>query len=215
MSTMPPTGSTCHHRSRPGCLGGGSGPAVRTFHRGAEQPSGEGTVWACISRQLLRAMGESCGWSRKAGLARLRPQRFAGRFGFACNPAAGATGDTRRVWHLLRSPFDNLWQNLRNNNLVSRVLAAASVRLQLSSALGSVLTQQQDLIYERLSRADDVPAGFRDRMCKVTSWESSSASATPWTIEINATGALGRELITTDLLNRPDSVRSARQIRGF
>ena len=134
---------------------------------------------------------------------------FAGRFGFAWQPGGWSNTVIRGGYGTYYDrPFDNLWQNLRNNNLVLAGFGLPQAfGFNYLQPLGSVLTQQQGSSF-----TNDFPGltmfqpGFRDPYVQSYFLGVQQRIRDAWTIEINATGALGRELITTDLLNRPYSV---------
>ncbi len=125
---------------------------------------------------------------------------YGGRFGVSYSPAKDTV--VRAAFGVFHDrPFDNLWQNLRNNNVelgvfvpeqpvayldpVDKVLQA--MPKGIADANSSRLTLYQPEI--RSPRASIYFAGFEQRLGNLA-------------VEANASGAYGRSLITTDTVNR-------------
>ena len=137
---------------------------------------------------------------------------LAGRFGFSYDLLGDFKTLVRGAYGVFYDrPFDNLWQNVRNNNFVLpppfsyRDTAAEDGYL---APISTVLPA-----YEGASLASDFP--------KLTFFDSNLRNGyihsyflgvqreltRHWTLEVNTLGSLGRKLITTDLVNRQFSVR--------
>ena len=108
-------------------------------------------------------------------------------------------------------PFDNLWENVRNNNLTLPLIALNApstnflgpIRGQLQNVNGRVLNSDfPDVTLVdpglRNGRVQSYFAGVQHRV------------AENLTAEINALGSYGRRLITTDIVNRDFSTAAGR-----
>jgi hypothetical protein len=134
-----------------------------------------------------------------------------GRASNGWQPGIGLSWSPRAGW-LVRGayglfadrPFDNLWQNTRNN---SWTLASLAVEGRFGynylAPLGEQLRQ-----FEGQRFADDFPSLTRIdpslRNAYVQTWFAGVETRPhrSLTVEANTTGSLGRALITTDALNR-------------
>jgi hypothetical protein len=104
-------------------------------------------------------------------------------------------------------PFENLWQNLRANNLTLGGFPLPFTRSDYLAPLSSVLSTFRG----RFFNADFPPLtllqpGLRDAYAQQFFFGLQRPLADSWTFELNTLGALGRKLITTDQVNRPFSV---------
>ncbi len=108
-------------------------------------------------------------------------------------------------------PFDNLWENLRNNNFILPVLTLpagpvnylAPVASQLAKFQGqSVATDFPDLTLVNPSlRNGSVRSYFAGVQQRITD---------NFTLEVNGLGSYGRQLVTTDIINRDFSTLAGR-----
>src|SRR5262249_4045606 len=105
-------------------------------------------------------------------------------------------------------PFDNLWQNLRNNRTQLESLPLSEIGFNFLQPVSRGLTSPaavraaspEMLLYQHSMRdpyAHSYFAGFSSTLGEFWQWEA------------NALGSLGRSLITTDRVNRPFSVPAA------
>jgi len=105
-------------------------------------------------------------------------------------------------------PFDNLWQNLRNNSTQLESVPLSDIGFNFLQPVGRVLTSPlairadfpEMLLYDRSIRdpyTHSYFAGFSSTLGEFWQWEA------------NALGSLGRRLITTDRVNRPFSVSAS------
>jgi hypothetical protein len=122
------------------------------------------------------------------------------RFGFSYDWSGKAV--VRGAYGLFYDrPFDNLWQNLRNNNFLLPNLAVQSKNYL--SPIAEVLPS-----YQNQEVAGDFPSltfiepTFRNSYSQNYFLGLQRQVAQSWVIEINGMGALGRRLITTDQVNR-------------
>ncbi len=145
------------------------------------------------------------------------PNDFSGRFGFSYSPFKASKTALRGGWGLFYDRmFDNVWQNVRNNNfVVPSAFPIAPNQPSYLTPVPSVLP---------LYTSDPVTYTF-------TNYNSQSARApitifqpglrTPyiqsfflgvqhqiakgWSFEINGLGSVSRKLLTTDIVNRGGS----------
>jgi hypothetical protein len=145
---------------------------------------------------------------------------FAPRVGFSLGFGRSAGTLLRGSYGVFYDrPFDNQWQNLRNNNLLapSFILSTAAptnylgpvttlLAAQQSYQFGTYSKQTPDLtLYEpglRNGYAQSWFVGVRHQAGEALS------------VEVNALGSLGRRLITTDLVNRDYSLPPAERVAG-
>ena len=131
-------------------------------------------------------------------------QDWAARAGFSLDLGGGGRTLLRGAYGLFYDrPFDNLWQNLRNNNIALRSAAipAGSIDYlqplsQLLPSLGSLdsgTTFPKLTMYQPGMRTPYVHSYFFGLQRRVTD---------ALVVEANALGSLGRKLIATDIVNR-------------
>jgi len=133
--------------------------------------------------------GARNGWQPRIGLS------WSPRPGWLLRGAYGIFADR---------PFDNLWQNTRNN---SWTLASLAVEGRFGYDYLAPLGQQLPQ-FEGQRFADDFPAltridaGLRNAYAQTWFAGIETRPHRSLTVEANTTGSLGRALITTDALNR-------------
>jgi hypothetical protein len=138
-------------------------------------------------------------------------QDWAVRAGFALNPSGGGRTLLRGSYGVFYDrPFDNLWQNLRNNNIALRSVSIAAGRTDYLQPLSQILpslgnpdtntTFPKLTMYQPGIRTPYVHSYFLGVQRQLT-----EAVA----VEANTVGSFGRKLITTDVLNREFSNRPA------
>lgn len=126
------------------------------------------------------------------------------RFGFSWNPRATGAIVLRGGYGVFYDrPFDNLWQNLRNNNIVLPVLTEPSGRVNYLAPIATLLPAFSGQV-----TAAAFPAitffepGLRNPY--VQRYFLGILQTVPGNLqfEVNGMGALGRRLLTTDVVNR-------------
>lgn len=129
---------------------------------------------------------------------------WAGRFGFSFAPAAGGHTLLRGAYGIFYDrPFDNLWQNLRGNNLALSTFTVTSSPANYLAPISTVLAGFQGQVadpgfpYLTLLRGDLKNPYVHSFFLGV-----QQRVAENWSIEANTQGSLGRRLITTDAVNR-------------
>ena len=108
-------------------------------------------------------------------------------------------------------PFDNLWQNLRNNNLVLPLLKLPGARTNYLAPIGTVLATFE---------GQSIDSNFPDLTLVDSSLRNSYAHSyfaglqhrinDNLIAELNGLGSYGRQLITTDIINRDFSTLAGR-----
>jgi hypothetical protein len=100
-------------------------------------------------------------------------------------------------------PFDNLWENLRSNNLL---LMQASLSGARTHFLGPVAAQVAALAPRTISSNFPdltlVPYDLKNGYAQSYFGGVLHRFSNSFTLEVNASGSYGRRLITTDLINR-------------
>jgi hypothetical protein len=111
-------------------------------------------------------------------------------------------------------PFDNLWENVRNNNLTLPLLTLTAPTTNYLAPIGNLLSSVNGRAVNaafpdltlidpnlRNGRVQSYFAGFQHRATENL------------TVEMNALGSYGRRLITTDIVNRNFSTRDRLSFR--
>jgi hypothetical protein len=172
------------------------------------------------ARDVFVVPGPEADWAARLSSARLerarddqllhRPDRsgWAPRAGFAYD----LRGDSRTLLRgsyglYLDRPFDNLWQNLRNNSFVlsTRAFPLATIA-PVRNVLPLIHDFTPDLNFSRLTFYDQDL-----RMPRVHSFFVGVAQQLGrrlW-FELDGIGSAGRRLIATDILNRDHSAETA------
>ena len=130
---------------------------------------------------------------------------FAGRFGFSWDPLGKGKTIVRGGYGIFYdAPFDNLWQNVRNNGIVLpfySVPASGSTNYlaPIASVLPSYANQGTVSDFPGLTIMDpNLKNGYAQNFFLGVQHSASENL----TFELNGTGSLGRDLITTDIVNR-------------
>jgi hypothetical protein len=108
-------------------------------------------------------------------------------------------------------PFDNLWENVRNNNMILPLITLTASQLNY---LAPIATQLQTIPARGLSSSFPdltlIDPGLRNG--RVYGYFAGVAQrlSDRLTAEVNGLGSYGRNLITTDIVNRDDSLPTGR-----
>jgi hypothetical protein len=130
---------------------------------------------------------------------------LAGRFGVSFSPSSsGATLLRAAIGMFHDRPFDNLWQNLRNNSVAYGVFHPDTAAYldpvdQLLPTLGPPTPDDNS------SRLTMYQSDIRSPLA-VIFFTGVRHGIGNWSMEGNVLGARGRSLITTDILNRSYSL---------
>jgi outer membrane receptor protein involved in Fe transport len=129
---------------------------------------------------------------------------FAVRFGASYDPSGAGRTLLRGAFGVFYDrPFDNLWQNLRNNNFTLPLLLLRAPRTDylrpVSEVLASLNIVPPESDFPKLTMFD--PA-FRNGYAQSYFAGVQQRLRQNWSLEVNALGTLGRKLITTDIINR-------------
>ena len=133
---------------------------------------------------------------------------WAGRFGFSWDPLGRSKTILRGGYGLFYdSPFDNLWQNVRSNDLAlvdySVIPGATNYLAPMSSVLPNYARQTPSALFGSnfpgITLMDpNLRNGYaQDAFVGVQQYLGENL-----TIEVNGTTSLGRRLITSDIVNR-------------
>ncbi len=108
-------------------------------------------------------------------------------------------------------PFDNLWENVRNNNFILPVLTLPAGPVNYLAPVADQLAT---------FRGQKIPSAFPDLTLVDPNLRSGYARSyfagvqqsvtANFTLEVNALGSYGRQLITTDIINRDFSTLAGR-----
>jgi hypothetical protein len=120
-------------------------------------------------------------------------------------------------------PFDNLWENIRNNNVILTLQPLAG---SATDYLGSVSDLLAPLRNQPASAIDNTQfihdtlyqPGFRTAYTQSYFVGLQGRISESLAAEVDAVGSLGRELVTTDLLNRVQSLplgQDPKNLLGF
>jgi hypothetical protein len=128
---------------------------------------------------------------------------WAGRFGFSWDPFGKSKTVLRGGYGIFYdSPFDNLWQNVRDNNIVLPLYTVSgntNYLAPIASVLPSYANQSPTSDFPSLTLIDP---NLRNGYAQDFFLGVQQSIGDNFTLEVNSTGALGRRLITTDIVNR-------------
>jgi hypothetical protein len=101
-------------------------------------------------------------------------------------------------------PFDNLWQNIRNNSMVlATSFFAGAMIVPVTGALPLLHNLEADRTFTRINLFD---ANLRSPRIHSYFLGLQHQAARSLVVEVNGLGSLGRGLISTDVVNRDYSV---------
>jgi hypothetical protein len=108
-------------------------------------------------------------------------------------------------------PFDNLWENVRNNNLILPVLPLPAGPTNFLAPVSSVLqTYQGQTLASTFPDLTLVDPNLRNGRVKSYFAGVQQRITDNLTLEVNGLGSYGRALITTDVINRDFSTLAGR-----
>lgn len=108
-------------------------------------------------------------------------------------------------------PFDNLWENVRNNDFILPLLA---ITAQKTNYLGPVINELQSFAGQNFASTFPdltlVAPGLQNGRVQSYFAGIQHSIAANLTAEVNGLGSYGRDLITTDIVNRDFSTATGR-----
>jgi hypothetical protein len=108
-------------------------------------------------------------------------------------------------------PFDNLWENLRNNSFILPLLTPPSAPLNYLSPIRSVLTGiQGQSLTGNFPDVTLVDPGLKNGYAHSYFAGVQQRVSDNFTLEVNGLGTYGRRLITTDVVNRDFTLTTGR-----
>jgi hypothetical protein len=134
---------------------------------------------------------------------------FAGRFGFSWDPFGKSRTVLRGGYGIFYDPpFDNIWQNVRSNDLSLVEFSiptshSTNYLAPMASILPSFASQTAELIAN--SKFPDITfmdPKLRNGYAQDAFLGVQESIGENFTLEVNGTASLGRRLITTDIVNR-------------
>ena len=125
---------------------------------------------------------------------------FAPRFGFSWDPFGHARTVLRGGYGIFYdAPFDNLWQNVRNNNVALSLVGLSGGSFNYLQPIANVLPSGPPPAPNFLTLIDPK---LRNGYAQQFFVGVQHALRDNLTIEVTGNGTLGRRLITTDIVNR-------------
>ena len=107
-------------------------------------------------------------------------------------------------------PFDNLWENVRNNDLVLPLVPLSGQINYLAPASALASTIPVSLLTGNFPSLTLIDPGFRNSRVYSYFAGVQHRIIDGLMLEMNALGSYGRDLITTDVINRDNSTPSGR-----
>jgi carboxypeptidase family protein/TonB-dependent receptor-like protein len=107
-------------------------------------------------------------------------------------------------------PYDNLWENVRNNNFILPVLALNSQTNFLGPVLSELRTFSGQSFSSSFPDLTLIDPGLRNARVYSYFTGIQQRIASNLTAEVNGLGSYGRRLITTDIVNRDFSTPTGR-----
>ena len=136
---------------------------------------------------------------------------WAPRFGFSWDPFGKSTTVLRGGFGMYYDrPFDNLWQNVRSNRLLLPFYFVSGDSTNYLAPIRSVLPN-----YKNQSSASDFPGitlmdpNLRNGYSQSAFLGVQQLVGENFTLEVTGTMALGRRLITSDIVNRQFTVATS------
>jgi hypothetical protein len=129
---------------------------------------------------------------------------FAARLGASYDlPGSGRTLLRGAYGIFYDRPFDNLWQNLRNNNFTLPFLTLRATRFDYLQPVAQALaTSGLEVTASDFPKLTMFDPGLRDGYAQSYFYGIQRQVREAWAVEVNGLGTLGRKLITTDIVNR-------------
>ncbi len=129
------------------------------------------------------------------------------RAGLTWSPGSSGRWLLRGAYGIFQDrPFDNLWQNIRNNAIVLPTLAIDAPEFGGYNYLAPIASQLAGLQGQRFAGTFPsltlIDPGLRNGYVQTFFAGGQWIPKSSLTVEMNGSGSLGRKLITTDIVNR-------------
>jgi hypothetical protein len=132
---------------------------------------------------------------------------WAPRFGFSLDPLGKGKTIVRGGFGMFYDrPFDNLWQNVRNNGYVVPLYSVTSAPTDflapVSSVLPSYANQSGSVVNANFPGLTLMDPKLKNGYAQTFFLGAEQRVGDNLLLQVNGTGSLGRRLITTDIVNR-------------
>ncbi|HET8550395.1 MAG TPA: carboxypeptidase regulatory-like domain-containing protein [Bryobacteraceae bacterium] len=126
------------------------------------------------------------------------------RFGFSWDASRDGRTVVRGAYGtFFDRAFDNLWQNLRLNNLILPTIEITEVQPNYLAPVASVLSRYTGPLAADFPSLTLIDPGLRTPYSHSYFAGVQRTVTERFVVEANGLGALGRRLVTTDVVNRP------------
>lgn len=138
---------------------------------------------------------------------------WAARVGFSYSLQQNSKTVLRGAYGIFYDrPFDNLWQNFRNNNVLVGFFPISSDRTDFLAPVATLLPNFRNVPITQFDTGTIeltlYQPGIRNGYVNSYFMGIQRQLTNDLTLEVNGLGALGRKLVTTDIVNRPLSIRT-------
>lgn len=143
---------------------------------------------------------------------------WGARFGFSYALPAGTV--LRGAYGIFYDRmFDNAWQNSRNNRFLTPLIETAGRTVDVTEPVGNAIRRYNRALAGNTPWLTLIQPGFRTAYAQTYFIGLQSRVGERWRFDLSGTGALGRKLMTTDVVNRtvagPAALMSYRANQGL
>ncbi len=172
---------------------------------------------ATLAEQLASATPPALPGSRDQQLFGTDKKDWAGRAGAAIDLFGNARTLLRGAYGIFYDrPFDNLWENLRNNNLILPLVTLPARQTDFLAPIPTVLRSLNgQTLGSNFPDMTIVDPALRNGYVHSYFVGIERRFSDRLTMEVNGLGSYGRRLITTDIVNRDFSTPQGRYNRSL